>query len=215
MENKNTKHTDIKNQILDSLEGDICVTEVKKDYKEDVAVVCEFVKNGKKGTFRYYWEYKEIDLRRGYFSAFTPIEGTPLEKQQATPLEREHRLYQTDWLLRLYHIRLPEIKAILTDNNNLPKGDPKIFLADQYFGEKGYVDPNTAPKSDLLRVPGIGITSANRIMQLRRNKITIKSREQLHSIGVVLKRADSYLKINGYRQNKLDRFIPRGLKIKC
>ncbi|UYP47837.1 hypothetical protein NEF87_004122 [Candidatus Lokiarchaeum ossiferum] len=164
---------------------------------------------------RLDWEYKEIDLRRGYFSAFAPIEGTPLEKQQAAPLEREHRLYQTDWLLRLYHIKLPEIKAILTNENNLPKGDPKMFLADQYFGEKGFIDPNTASKADLLRVPGIGIKSANRIMQLRRHKIPIKSREQLHSMGVVLKRADPFLTINGYRQNKLDRFIDKGLKMIC
>ena len=164
---------------------------------------------------RLDWEYKEIDLRRGYFSAFAPIEGTPLEKQQAAPLEREHRLYQTDWLLRLYHIKLPEIKAILTKENNLPKGDPKMFLADQYFGENGFVNPNTASKADLLRVPGIGIKSANRIMQLRRHKITIKSRQQLHSMGVVLKRADPFLKINGYRQNKLDRFIDNGVRIIC
>jgi len=164
---------------------------------------------------RLDWEYKEIDLRRGYFSAFSPIEGTPLEKQLATPLAREHRLYQTDWLLRLYHIRLPEIKAILTNEDNLQIGDPKIFLADEYFGENGFVDPNTASRADLLRVPGIGIKSTNRILQLRRNNIAIKSREQLHSIGVVLKRADSYLKINGYRQNKLDRFLKRGLKITC
>ena len=58
---------------------------------------------------RLDWEYREIDLRRGYFSAFSPIKGTPLERQAATPLDREHRLYQTDWLLRRYHIPIKEV----------------------------------------------------------------------------------------------------------
>ncbi len=164
---------------------------------------------------RIDWEYREIDLRRAYFSAFSPIEGTPLEKTKATPLEREHRLYQTDWLLRLYHVKLTDIKEILTKNQNLPKGDPKIHLAEKYFGEKGFIDPNNSSKEDLLRVPGIGIKSANRIMQLRKNQVQIKSREQLRSLGVILKRADSFLVVNGHRQHKLDRFVKGVMKIEC
>ncbi len=157
---------------------------------------------------RLDWAYREIDLRRGYFSAFTPIKGTPLERKQATPLEREHRLYQTDWLLRLYHFPIKEIKEILTVDENLPKGDPKLHLARNYFGENGKIDPNKATYKDLLRVPGIGLTSARRIIQLRRDNLIVKSRAQLHSIGVILKRADPFLRINGHVQKTLDVFKP-------
>ncbi len=155
---------------------------------------------------RLDWEYREIDLRRGYFSAFSPIEGTPLERHQATPLEREHRLYQTDWLMRLYDIPLKEFKDILTKQDNLPRGDPKVHLARIYFNERGPVDPNHASRKVLLRVPGIGPTAVKRIIELQRNREMITSRRQLHSMGVILKRADPFLKINGYSQHTLDIF---------
>lgn len=155
---------------------------------------------------RLDWEYREIDLRRGYFSAFSPIEGTPLERQQATPLAREHRLYQSDWLIRLYDYKLPDIKSILTDSGFLPLGDPKKHLAKAYFEDKAPLDPNSASRKDLLRVPGIGLKSIRRIMQLRAQKVKISSRIQLKSMGVVLKWADPYLKINGQTQRTLDSF---------
>lgn len=155
---------------------------------------------------RLDWEYREIDLRRGYFSAFSPIEGTPLERHQATPLAREHRLYQTDWLMRLYDVPLKEFKDILTNHDNLPKGDPKVHLARYFFKERGLVDPNHASRNILLRVPGIGPTAVNRILELQRNHEVITARSQLHSMGVILKRADPFLKINGYSQHTLDIF---------
>ncbi len=157
---------------------------------------------------RLDWEYREIDLRRGYFSAFSPIDGTPLERQKATPLEREHRLYQSDWLLRLYGIKLKEMKSILTDSEDLPLGDPKKHLAKQYFENHGPVDPNTARRNELLRVPGIGLTSVRRILGLRYQKIPITSRSQLQAMGVVLKWADPYLNVGGQTQVTLDSFIP-------
>ena len=155
---------------------------------------------------RLDWGYREIDLRRGYFSAFSPIKGTPLERRQATPLEREHRLYQTDWLLRLYHFPIKEIKEILANDDNLPKGDPKLHLARNYFGENVKIDPNKATYEELLRVPGIGLTSARRIVRLRQDHNYIRSRGQLRSIGVILKRADPFLRINGHIQTTIDAF---------
>ncbi|MCF2141547.1 MAG: putative DNA modification/repair radical SAM protein [Candidatus Lokiarchaeota archaeon] len=157
---------------------------------------------------RLDWEYREINLRRGYFSAFYPISGTPLERLNPTPLDREHRLYQTDWLLRLYDFRIRDIKEILTDENNLPLGDPKIHLALQYFGKKTRVDPNTAPKDELLKVPGIGLQSANRIMQMRAHHQKIRTRAQLKAMGVVLKRAEPFLKINGQTQRRVTDYLP-------
>ena len=156
---------------------------------------------------RLDWEYREVNLRRGYFSAFFPISGTPLEKVNPTPLEREHRLYQTDSLLRLYDFRIRDIKEILTEEENLPRGDPKVHLARLYFEGNGPVDPNTASKQDLLKVPGIGIQSTRRILHLRVHQQKITSRAQLKAIGVVLKRAEPFLKINGANQRTLSQFV--------
>ncbi|MFX0032953.1 MAG: helix-hairpin-helix domain-containing protein [Candidatus Hodarchaeota archaeon] len=156
---------------------------------------------------RIDWGYKEIDLRRAYFSSFIPIEGTPLQDRQATPLTREHKLYQCDWLLRIYHYTLRELKEIITDEGNLPDGDPKMHLARQYFREFGPIDPNIASYYDLLRIPGIGPISAKRIINLRAKKFKFKSRAELKSVGVVLKRADSFILLNGQNQKTLTSFV--------
>jgi predicted DNA-binding helix-hairpin-helix protein len=156
---------------------------------------------------RLDWEYREMDLRRGYFSAFSPIKGSPLGDRPATPLDREHRLYQTDWLLRQYHFELKEVKEILTENDNLPMGDPKIHLARAYFGIDGAIDINEASYEELLRIPGVGPLSAQRILDLRQHHEYITSRRQLHEMGVVLKRADPYINVNGHKQSRLDMFV--------
>jgi len=155
---------------------------------------------------RIDWGYKEIDLRRAYFSSFIPIEGTPLAGKQAASLSREHRLYQSDWLLRIYHYNLKDLKDVLTEEGNLPEGDPKVHLAREYFKDRSPVDPNQAPYKELLRVPGIGPISAKRIINLRAKKFLFKRRQDLKSVGVVLKRADPYLLINGQKQSTLSDF---------
>ncbi len=156
---------------------------------------------------RLNWEYKSIKIRRGYFSAFYPIIGTPLEKKPATPLLREHRLYQTDWLMRIYKIPLREIEEILTDDLNLPRTDPKIKLAKNYFDGIKSNDINNLPYSELIRIPGIGLTSARRIMKLRNEGIKITKKNQLKNIGVVLKRAEPYIKFGNSFQSTLEAFI--------
>ena len=156
---------------------------------------------------RIDWQYRQIDLRRAYFSSFIPIEGTPLENKIAAPLAREHRLYQTDWLLRIYHYKLDDIKEVLNEEGYLPQGDPKIHFARQFFKDHGPIDPNQASYQELLRVPGIGPISAKRIINLRTQKFEFKRREDLKSIGVILKRADPYLKINGRNQTTLLNFM--------
>ena len=156
---------------------------------------------------RIDWGYREIDLRRAYFSSFIPIQGTPLEDKQAASLEREHRLYQSDWLLRIYHYKLKDLKNIFNDEGNLPRGDPKIHLARQYFKGRNPVDPNQASYQELLRVPGIGLISAKRIINLREKKYVFTRRQDLKSVGVVLKRAEPYLLINGQNQTTLHNFV--------
>ncbi|KKK70419.1 hypothetical protein LCGC14_2924160, partial [marine sediment metagenome] len=122
-------------------------------------------------------------------------------------LEREHRLYQTDWLLRIYQYNLKDLREIITDNGNLPKGDPKIHLAHHYFNDHNLVDPNQASYQELLRVPGIGPISAKRIINLQSKKFIFKRRQDLKAVGVVLKRADPYIVLNGQNQTTLNNFI--------
>ena len=157
---------------------------------------------------RIDWLYKRIDLRRAYFSSFTPIEGTPLGRnRKATPLEREHRLYQSDWLLRIYHYDVSDLEEILNEHGNLPRGDPKLHFARHYFEDRGPVDPNEASYHELLRVPGIGPISAKRIVNLRSNGTQFKHRQDLKSLGVVLKRSDPFLKLNGRNQTSIQDFL--------
>ncbi len=155
---------------------------------------------------RIDWGYKRIDLRRAYFSSFIPIEGTPLGGKQAAPLAREHRLYQSDWLLRIYHYKLQDLKEIINEQGNLPHGDPKMHLARKYFEEHSRVNPNEASYQELLKVPGIGPISAKRIINLRAKKFRFNKRKDLQSVGVVLKRADPFLIINGNSQTTLQNF---------
>jgi putative DNA modification/repair radical SAM protein len=146
------------------------------------------------------WEYEKMKLKRVYYSAFSPISGTPLQKKDKTPLEREKRLYNVDFMMRKYGIELVEFREIMEDQN-LPAGDPKIHLARMHFDSP--LDINEVPYQELIRVPGIGPRSAERIIRLRDNRIKITGRKQLHSIGVVLKRADPFLKISGSIQTKI------------
>ncbi|MFX1277368.1 MAG: helix-hairpin-helix domain-containing protein, partial [Promethearchaeota archaeon] len=86
-------------------------------------------------------------------------------------------------------------------------GDPKIHLARKYFRDHGLVDPNQASYNELLRVPGIGPISAKRIINLRTKNFIFKRRLDLKSVGVVLKRAEPYLIINGHNQRTIQNFI--------
>ncbi|MFX1235147.1 MAG: putative DNA modification/repair radical SAM protein [Promethearchaeota archaeon] len=156
---------------------------------------------------RIDWGYKAIDLRRAYFSSFIPIKGSPLQDKQAASLTREHRLYQSDWLLRIYHYTLKELKEILTDQGNLPDGDPKIHLARQHYKSFGPIDPNKASYYELLRIPGIGPVSAKRIINLRAKKFIFVRRADLKSVGVVLKRADPFILLNSQNQSTITNFI--------
>lgn len=140
--------------------------------------------------------YRELGLKRAYFSAFQPIKNTPLEDHPPTPLIREHRLYQADFLLREYGFSADELIFNREGRLYLPI-DPKLAWAmnhPEYFP----VEINTADIGKLLRVPGIGPRSAKRIIELRRRE-RIKDLETLKGLGVVVKRAKDFILINGKR----------------
>jgi predicted DNA-binding helix-hairpin-helix protein len=110
--------------------------------------------------------YKGLQLARVYYSAFRPIEGTPLEGHPSTPAWREHRLYQADFLLRDYGFAYEEL--VFDADGRLPrKADPKLTWAQQH-NEFFPLELNTASETDLLRVPGIGPKSARTILTRRR-----------------------------------------------
>lgn len=140
--------------------------------------------------------YRDIDLRRAYFSAFQPIEDTPLENLAPTKPIREQRLYQSDFLLREYGFGLQDIA--FDESGNLPlEADPKQIWADRH-PECFPVEINRASREELLRVPGIGPRSATRIVKLRRRG-TLRDLRDLGKMGVIVGRAASYLLLAGRR----------------
>lgn len=145
---------------------------------------------------RMRYEYREIGVKRAYYSAFSPLTGTPFESRPAQPLWREHRLYQMDWLYRIYHFAESEICQAFDDSGFLHNADPKFVIAREHQNQP--VDPNLASYQELLRVPGIGPKSAERIVAFRK-KQPISAKSQLAAIGVRIKRAAPFLKINGWR----------------
>ncbi|WP_227815168.1 putative DNA modification/repair radical SAM protein [Nitrogeniibacter aestuarii] len=110
--------------------------------------------------------YRNYQLRRVYYSAFSPIPGAPAAlPSRAAPLMREHRLYQADWLMRFYGF---ECEEIATDGGMLSLDiDPKMAWALAH-PEHFPVDLNRASKEMLLRVPGLGPKSVQRLLTARR-----------------------------------------------
>ena len=139
--------------------------------------------------------YKNFDLKRVYYSGYVPVNksGILVSTEQAVPMIREHRLYQADWLLRFYDFKADEIldeKDPFVD----PLLDPKTNWAikNSHFFP---IEINKASYRDLLRVPGIGITSAKRIVMTRKYS-TIRY-EHLKKLGIVIKRAKYFIVVNG------------------
>ncbi len=114
--------------------------------------------------------YGSYRLKRVYYSAFSPIPDAPRALPlKAAPVQREHRLYQADWLLRFYGFGHDEIVAEPDGMLSL-EFDPKLAWA-MAHPERFPVDLNRAPKEMLLRVPGIGVKAVDRMLQTRRVRL--------------------------------------------
>ena len=138
--------------------------------------------------------YASYNLKRAYFSAFSPVYDTPLENVAPAPKIRENRLYQSDFLMRFYDFRFKDF--IFDGTGNLDTQlDPKLMYAvrnPQLFP----VEVNRASYEQLLRVPGIGPKSARKILELRR-QYRIKSPLELKNMGISLKRSVKFITISG------------------
>jgi putative DNA modification/repair radical SAM protein len=153
---------------------------------------------------RLLLEYDVMRLRRVYYSAFTPVEGTAFGNKEKQPLWREHRLYQMDWLYRVYHFDKGEMEIAFDEEGFLSDRDPKETIARNLLDSP--VDPNAASFEELIRVPGIGPKSAWRITELRRSQ-EIKKKSELKALGVRVNRAEPFLKLNGRCGTTLDRWL--------
>ena len=113
--------------------------------------------------------YASYGLRRVYYSAFSPIpDASAALPARAAPLLREHRLYQADWLMRFYGFDVEELATDPAGNLDLDR-DPKLAWALAHT-EMFPVDINSADREMLLRVPGLGVKSVDRIIAARRHR---------------------------------------------
>lgn len=138
--------------------------------------------------------YQEQNLKRVYFSGYIPVNAYDqrLPAINKPPLVRENRLYQSDWLMRFYRFKAEEILSEDQPFLDL-EVDPKLGYALRNL-HLFPIDVNTADYEMILRIPGVGVQSAQRIILARRHrKITFC---HLKKIGVVLKRAKYFIKTN-------------------
>ncbi len=148
--------------------------------------------------------YAKMSLRRSYFSAFMPVPGTDFGGHRQTPLVREHRLYQCDFLMRKYDFDLESF--VFGDSGRLDlRLDPKMSIA-MHERENFPIEINDASYPDLLRVPGIGLQSAFKIAKLTEGGFKFKEFGELKNLGVVMARAKRFISVNGRRQTSLADF---------
>lgn len=138
--------------------------------------------------------HHKFGLRRIYFSALTPHQGTPFANHPPVPSLREQRLYQADYLIRDYGFTEDELA--FDENGCLPlQKDPKLMWAERFLCGQP-IEINQASREELLRIPGIGPKNAQAILQIRKLR-TISEMSMLKKIGVHTTRAKNFILLNG------------------
>jgi predicted DNA-binding helix-hairpin-helix protein len=135
--------------------------------------------------------YRTFKMKRVYYSAYIPVVDSPIlpDRSTAPPLKREHRIYQADWLLRFYGFTVSELFRSGGENLD-PDLDPKVTWALRNL-DRFPIEVNKASYEELMRIPGIGHTSAKRIMRQRR--FAAVRFDDLKKMGVVIKRAKYFV----------------------
>ncbi len=140
--------------------------------------------------------HREVGLARAYFSSFSPVPDTPLEDHPPTSPRREHRLYQASFLLRDYGFTAEELP--FEPGGNLPlESDPKLAWA-RFHLTRAPVEINTAGRRELLRVPGIGPKSADKVLGARRQG-KLRDLSDLSKLGIAAKRTAPFILLDGRR----------------
>jgi predicted DNA-binding helix-hairpin-helix protein len=140
--------------------------------------------------------HRQVGLARAYFSGFAPVPDTPLENHPPTPPLREHRLYQSSFLLRDYGFTVEELP--FDDGGDLPLGsDPKLAWARRHLAYAP-VEVNGADRRDLLRVPGIGPKGADKLLRERRRG-RLRDLSDLRKLGIITGRAAPFVLLDGRR----------------
>jgi putative DNA modification/repair radical SAM protein len=138
--------------------------------------------------------YDKLEIKRSYFSAFNPLKNTPLENHESPHPKRTSRLYQADFLLNSYEFDFDEL--VFDENGNIdPQIDPKYSFALNNI-DLFPTEINEASYEELIRVPGIGKISAKRIITLRKRGKRFEKLEELQELGVAVKRAEPFVKLN-------------------
>ena len=147
--------------------------------------------------------YNKLNLKRVYYSAYISVNNDKnLPMLSSPPLLRENRLYQADWLIRFYGFKANELLDETHPNfNNIL--DPKCEWALRNI-EKLPIEINTADYFTLLRVPGIGVISAKKIIRARRTFLL--DFQELKKIGIVMKRAKYFITCKGKYYDKVYKF---------
>lgn len=146
--------------------------------------------------------YKKSNLKRTYFSAFSPVEETEFKDKEPCDVGRTNKLYNADSLLNSYKYNVRELVFDDDDRLDLTQ-DPKILAANSM--DIFPVEINRSTYRELIRVPGIGTKSARKIINIRK-KQPFTSKEDLKKLGVAVNRAEPYIKIKGEYQSGLDSF---------
>ena len=147
--------------------------------------------------------YGSYNLRRVYYSAFSPIpDASKTLPPAAPPLVREHRLYQADWLMRFYGFDLPEILSGAEPDGNLSLDvDPKLAWALQHR-DMFPVDLNLAGRDMLLRVPGLGTKAVRRILEARRHRAL--RHDDLSRLRVPVKKVEPWVVLADFKPRVLE-----------
>lgn len=141
--------------------------------------------------------YKDYRLTRAYYSKFNPVLHTPLENHPPAPFMREHRLYQVDFLLRKYGFPCEDI-PFEPDGNLSLQVDPKTAWA-RLHPERFPLEVNRAEKEELLRVPGLGPLSVQRILEARTRQ-KIRGISDLRKLNPRAGQAAEYLTFDGRKE---------------
>jgi len=138
--------------------------------------------------------YQKLELRRVFFSGYIPVNKNPLlPTTNEVPLLREHRLYQADWLMRFYEF---DVDEIIDDEHPFldPLIDPKCNWAINHM-DQFPAEVNKVPYEMLLRIPGVGVKGAKRIMVARRERHL--RFDDLKRLNITMKRAKYFITCNG------------------